>query len=120
MSTIIVFTDDKNWRMDSIDEEGNEGFQVKSYCCPVEFINELLNYRVDSVLLDLDSTGEKTEKMISIIRNIQPKLRIGLMTNKRDNPHLLSALSMGVFSYYLKPVSSNRLQTLLSSAVKGK
>ncbi|MFQ6115413.1 MAG: response regulator [bacterium] len=84
----------------------------------LDFLENLLERYTQLVILDLDILREKVTKLIHIIRSIHKDCKIILILSQEKMSICSTALSMGVFSYLIKPVAVLNAYNIILSALK--
>jgi len=81
----------------------------------LKLINHFLTYYAPLVILDIDFLKNEILEMIQVLKNIHPNTKIILILSPENMPICLTALSQGVVSYQVKPISSSNAAAIISS-----
>lgn len=85
-------------------------------------IEAVHHYRVhapDIVLMDMNMPVLNGLEALKTIKEMDPDARVIIVSAVDDQREILSALSMGAFSYLLKPINEERLFLSLDEACRG-
>lgn len=83
----------------------------------LELINNYLRHYAQLVILDIDVLKEEILNMIQILRAIHREARIVLFLSPENMPICSSALTLGVSSYQLKPISAKTATDIITSVL---
>ena len=106
MYRIFAFTKEKKLIQEvekKILEDVNVEIKINSDI--LEFLESLLRHYAQLVILDVDLLGENVNKVIDIARSIQKDCKIVLVLSHTNMSICSSALTKGIVSYLIKPIS---------------
>ncbi len=83
----------------------------------LEFLESLLRHYAQLVILDLDLLEENVNKVIDVARSIQKDCKIVLMLSNKNMSICSSALTKGIVSYLIKPISVSNAYKIFHSAL---
>lgn len=100
-------------------EEGNE-IQITTCNDSLNLMEKFVSQHTELVILDIDMLKERVVKLINILRTMRKNLQIILILSQ-DNMSICSdALSLGVVSYLIKPLSTDNLHKIISATLRVK
>ncbi len=119
MHRVIVLTQDKDFYLE-VEEHLKDGFTIELHTFDhgLELVNYFLTNYSQLVILDIDIIKEEIINLIEIIRTIHQDAKILLLLSPENMPLCSSALSIGVSSYQLKPLSVKRVLELITTLLQ--
>lgn len=84
----------------------------------LNLIEKYVSIHIQLVILDIDLLNGQLVKLINILRSINKNVKIILISSKDKLPVCSKALSLGILSYLLKPVSVTSLTNLILSSMQ--
>ena len=97
----------------------NKGrFEVKFYTNTFDFLEHFLEWYPQVVIMDVDLIQSNTLKLIRILQKLKKDLKIFLIVSSRNMKVCSQALSMGIITYLLKPISTKNICSLIHSTLK--
>ena len=94
--------------------------ELKIFSDSLNLIDDFVTHHTELVILDLDLLNEKIIKLINTLKTIKKNVQIILILSKDKMPICTKALSLGVLTYFLKPISPTNMSNLILSALKTK
>ena len=118
MNQVLILAEDQNpFEQIAKDIQNLDHFEVHVFQNNLELINYFLTNYAQLVILDLDLLKGETFEMVQILRSLHPESKIVLFLSPENMPICSEALSLGVLSYQVKPVSRNRILEIIDSAL---
>lgn len=119
MERILALTTEKDL-FTGIQEkiQDNADIDIKTCIDNLNLIEKFVSQHTELVILDIDLLQEKVIKLINILRSINKNLKIILILSNDKMAICSSALSLGVVSYLIKPISINNLAKIISATLK--
>jgi len=119
MQKILVFSADVELFLEVEESlKKNEEIEFLLFQHSLELVNHFLSYYASLVILDIDLLKSEILEMIQVLRNIHANSRIVLILSQENMPICSAALSLGVLSYQIKPLSSTNVTELVSSILR--
>ena len=119
MQKILVFSADVELFFEVEESlKKNQDIEFLLFQHSLELVNHFLSYYASLVILDIDLLKNEILEMIQVLRNIHANSRIVLILSQENMPICSAALSLGVLSYQIKPLSSNNVTELVSSILR--
>ena len=116
MNQILVLTEDQDYFSDITKAVQNlNHFEIHIFNHNLELINYFLTNYAQLVILDLDILKSETFEMIQILRSLHSDTKIVLFLSSENMPICSEALSFGLLSYQIKPVSRESTLKIISS-----
>ena len=119
MERILALTTEKDL-FTGIQEkiQDNADIDIKTCIDNLNLIEKFVSQHTELVILDIDLLKEKVIKLINILRSINKNLKIILILSNDKMSICSGALSLGVVSYLIKPISINNLAKIISATLK--
>jgi len=119
MDRILALTNEKEL-FSEIQEKIQDRTEIDIITCMdnLNLIEKFVSQHTELVILDIDLLNEKVIKLINILRAINKNLKIILMLSNDKMSICSLALSLGVVSYLVKPVSNDNLTKIISATLK--
>jgi response regulator of citrate/malate metabolism len=118
MQKILVFSKDVELFLEVEESlKKNDKIEFLLFQHSLELVNHFLSYYASLVILDIDLLKNEILEMIQVLRNIHTNSRIILILSPENMPICSEALSLGVVSYQIKPLSSKNVTELISSVL---
>lgn len=92
--------------------------EILTFSNSLELINHFLKNYAQLVILDIDILGNEILKMIHVLRSIHRGAKIVLILSSENMSICSSALTAGVLSYQVKPVSVKNAADLIISVIQ--
>ena len=119
MNRILVLTTDQDL-FSVVEDSLNklEKVEIKTFDHSLELVNHYLSHYASLIILDIDLLKHETFQMIQVLRSIHAQTKIVLFLSPENMPICSSALSMGVLSYQIKPISEEKLVEIIASLLQ--
>ncbi len=116
MHRVTVLTQDKDFYL-KVKEHLKDSLTIElhTFDHSLELVNYFLTNYSQLVILDIDIIKEEIIYLIEIIRTIHKDTKILLLLSPENMPLCSSALSIGVSSYQLKPLSVKNVLELITT-----
>jgi len=98
--------------------EKDSVYQLKTFTQTLGFLEHFLEWYPQMVILDVDLMKSDTLKFIRILQKLKKDLKILLIASSRNISICSQALSMGIITYLLKPISTGNVYSLIHSTLK--
>lgn len=95
-----------------------ENIEILTFSNPLNLIDKYVNCHSELIILDHDLLNGEITRLMKILRAIKKNPKIILILKENKINECAKAISMGVVSYILKPVSEIELTKLVISTVK--
>jgi response regulator of citrate/malate metabolism len=95
-----------------------ENIEIVTFPDSLNLIDNFVNNHTELIILDLDLLNGEVIKLMKILRAIKKNSQIILILTENKIKECSKAISMGVVSYILKPVSEIELTNLVISTLK--
>lgn len=116
MQKILIFSADVALFLEVEESlKKNEEIEFFLFQHSLELVNHFLSYFSPLVILDIDLLKNEIQEMIQVLRNIHPNSKIVLILSSENMPVCSAALSLGVVSYQIKPLSVANVTEIISS-----
>ena len=92
--------------------------EIKTSSDILQFLENLLKNYTQFVILDVDLLCENVNKVIDITRSIQKDCKIILVLSQKNMPICSSALTKGIVTYFIKPISVSNAYKIILSALR--
>ncbi|UCF64315.1 MAG: response regulator [bacterium] len=116
MNRILVLSEDNDYFSDISEAiQSLDHIEINTFSHSLELINFFLTNFAQLVILDLDVLRGETFEMIQILRSLHTKTKIVLFLSSENMPICSEALTFGVLSYQIKPVSRERTLEIIRS-----
>lgn len=100
-------------------EEVSE-IQITTCDDSLNLMEKFVSQHAELVVLDIDMLKEGVVKLINILRTMKKNLQIILMLSQTNMSICSEALSLGVVSYLIKPVSTDNLHKIITATLRVK
>lgn len=117
MTQILVVDDEPDLQRFIADELRDAGYQVDTASDGVEAVLRVLNGGVDAVLMDIRMPRLDGVDALRILRRIAPSVPVILWTGQAGRGDMLEATRNGAVTCLLKPVSLDRVQSILDAVL---
>lgn len=117
MSKLLVVDDEKNVCYSLEKALASEELEVLCACSATDGIEQVRNESPDVVLLDVRLPDFSGLEAYGIIREIDPRLPVIVMTAHSTTETAIEAMKMGAYEYLLKPVDLRQLRQVVSGAL---
>jgi DNA-binding NtrC family response regulator len=91
----------------------NCSYEVRTTGTAEDALRELESFKPDVILLDFNLPGLDGLKAISLIRDIDPRVKVVMMTGHGSVELAVDAMKAGAYDFVTKPVSLSKLRLLL-------
>ncbi len=119
MNRILVLTADEDLFSVVEDSLNNlEKVEIQTFENSLELVNHYLSHYASLIILDIDLLKHEIFQMIQVLRSIHVQTKIVLFLSPENMPLCSSALSMGVLSYQIKPISEVKLAEIIASILQ--
>ena len=107
---------------EKIQEKFEEADEMQITACDdsLNLMEKFVSQHAELVVLDIDMLKEGVVKLINILRTMKKNLQIILMLSQANMAICSEALSLGVVSYLIKPVSTDNLYKIITATLKAK
>jgi len=92
--------------------------EVRTFSESLELIDYFLKQYVPLIVLDIDVLKEKVLHLIRILRSIHRETQFILVLSSKNIQICSAALSQGVVSYQVKPISTENMLEVVASTLK--
>ncbi|HFE64433.1 hypothetical protein B1H10_00880 [candidate division KSB1 bacterium 4484_188] len=92
--------------------------EVRTFSESLELIDYFLKQYVPLIVLDIDVLKEKVLHLIRILRSIHRETQFILVLSSKNMQICSAALSQGVVSYQVKPISTENMLEVVASTLK--
>lgn len=119
MDNILVLTNETDLfvKIQKKVEEVNE-VQITTCDDNLNLVEKFISQHTELVILDIDILKERVVKLINILRTMKKNLQIILILSPENMSICSNALSLGVVSYLIKPVSMDNLHKIITATLK--
>ncbi|MBN2365636.1 MAG: DNA-binding response regulator [Calditrichaeota bacterium] len=93
----------------------NDSIDIQIFQHNLELINHFLSHYASLVILDVDLLKNEILEMIQVLKSIHPDCKIVLFLSPENMSFCSAALSLGVISYQLKPLSVKAVVDFITS-----
>jgi len=100
------------------DLEKESVYQLKTFTQTLSFLEHFLEWYPQMVILDVDLIKADILKFIRILQKLKKDLKILLIASSKNISICSQALSMGIITYLLKPISTGNVHSLIHSTLK--
>jgi two-component system nitrogen regulation response regulator GlnG len=118
MQTILIIDDDDNLRESFKKLLIDEGYKVKSAASGEAGLSIVRESLPDTVIIDIRMPGIGGLETYRIIREIEPRLPVIIMTAFGTTDSAIEAIKMGAFDYVLKPFDIPEFLEVISKALE--
>lgn len=95
----------------------NYALEISAYLDELDFLESFQEIHSELVILDIDYLGKRTVKMMRILKNLRKDCIVILLVSEKKIALCSEALSLGAFSYLIKPVSAVNACKLIATAL---
>ena len=108
--------------LEKIQEKFEEAGEIQITACDdsLNLMERFVSQHAELVVLDIDMLKEGVVKLINILRTMKKNLQIILMLSQANMAICSEALSLGVVSYLIKPVSMDNLYKIITATLRAK
>ncbi|GAB4338471.1 MAG: hypothetical protein Kow0037_22520 [Calditrichia bacterium] len=119
MKTAILISQNSDEWID-LEKELSKSKELRLYVYSdvLELVEFLLNRFCDLVILDVDMFKEKTVQLVRLINRLHSNVRVILLSDQENMSYCSAALSYGVMSYQIKPITPYSLIHLISNSIQ--
>lgn len=116
MYNVLILTDDANFYKE-VEKKINGIKKIKfhTFHHGLELINFFLTNYAQLVILDIDVLQNEIIEMIQVLRTIHKETKILLLLSPVNMPLCSNALSLGISSYQIKPISQENVTELITT-----
>lgn len=95
-------------------------FPIEITACvdQLDFLENFQKKHSELVILDIDYLDKQTTKMMRILKNMGKDCEFILLLSEKKITICSEALSIGVFTYLIKPVSVKNAVNIISAALR--
>ena len=115
---IVCLVDDDLSVLKSIERLlASDGFSVRAFNKPKEFITHVQAHAVPLVVLDIwmeEMSGLEVQAQLSAL---SPNTRVIIITGREDQTAKLAALQLGVIAFFTKPFDDNQFLNAVRGAL---
>jgi two-component system, NtrC family, response regulator AtoC len=97
---------------------GGRGYETRTVGSAEDALRELETFKPDAILLDFNLPGMDGLKAIARIREIDPQIRILMLTGHASVELAVDAMKAGAYDFLTKPVSLSKLCLLLEKLTR--
>ena len=115
--TIIVADSDEEVRKQLFFRLSTKGYEVKTTDSASDLIREV-EKTTGIVVLDVELSGMKAYEMIPLVKRINPKLPIIVMSASSSVELAQRIRNEGIFFYAMKPIDADEIETVVESAFR--
>jgi len=119
MERILALTNEKDLFygiQEKIKDKTN--IDIKTCIDNLNLIEKFVSQHTELVILDIDLLNDRVIKLINILRSINKSLKIILILSNDKMSICSHALSLGVVSYLIKPISIDNLTKIITATLK--
>jgi DNA-binding NtrC family response regulator len=119
MYKLLVLSEEENL-FSEVEEnvQHNDSLEVRTFRHSLEMINYFLSHYASLIILDVDLLKSELLEMIQVLKSIHGEVRIILFLSPENMPLCSSAISLGILSYQIKPVSPETVMDIISSVLQ--
>jgi DNA-binding NarL/FixJ family response regulator len=121
MAKVLIYEDNPQLREGlTMLIDGSEGFKVlAAYKNCMNAVDEVEAFNPDVVLMDIDMPGRTGIEALKLIREVNPHVKILMLTVFDDNKNVFEAIRGGANGYILKKTPPSRLLEYIGEAATG-
>lgn len=106
---IVVVEDNDNLRETVVELLRDQGHSVRGLDCAEDLDDVAAQLAIDLLVVDLNLPGEDGLSLTQRLRRVQPRLRVLMMTSRRELPDRVQGYESGADIYLTKPMSLEEL-----------
>ena len=91
--------------------------EIMSFSNTLDLIDSFQNFHSNLVILDIDFLKTEVTKLIKLLRTSKSDFKVVLMLSAENMAICSNALSVGVVSYLIKPISISNAMDIICSAL---
>lgn len=118
MTKILVVDDDPQLRQSFDRLLIREGYETLTAPSAEDGINKVRSFQPDLIIMDVRMSGMTGLEAFKIIKEIDPKIPVIIMTAYGTTDSAIEATKLGAFDYILKPFDIPDVLNLIDKAVK--
>ncbi len=116
----ILVVDDEQDILDFLAEDfGGKGLNVDTALNGQEALESIMANLPDLVFLDVRMPGMDGIAVLKKIKEIDPAMKVVMMTAVQDEEVIEQAMSLGALDYILKPISLDYLDDVIMAKISG-
>jgi DNA-binding NtrC family response regulator len=115
--TIIVADSDEEVRKQLFFRLSTKGYEVRTTDSASDLIREV-EKTIGIIVLDVELSGMKAYEMIPLVKRINPKLPIIVMSASGSVELAQRIRNEGIFFYAMKPIDADEIETVVESAFR--
>jgi len=118
MHRILALTSDKETSIELKNALSKpDSIEMLSYSSTLDLLESFQNFHSNLVILDIDLLKDEVTKMINLLRSSRSDFKLILILSSENMSFCSKALSLGVVSYLIKPISISNSVKIISSAL---
>lgn len=114
MTKILLVDDDADFRLVLKKTLTGQGYEVMTANDGVRGLQAVMDVPLDMILLDLNMPNRDGMETLRLIRTVQPKARIIILSGYMSEAQQTEARKWGVVDVMLKPISMKTLADTIS------
>ena len=91
--------------------------ELISFTNTLDLLDSFQNFYSNLVILDIDLLKDEVTKMIKLLRSTKSEFKVVLILSSENMQFCSNALSLGVVSYLIKPISISNIVEIIYSAL---
>jgi two-component system nitrogen regulation response regulator GlnG len=115
--TIIVADSDEEVRKELFFRLSTKGYEVKITDSASDLIREV-EKTSGIIVLDVELSGMKAYEMIPLVKKVNPKLPIIVMSASSSVELAQKIRNEGIFFYAMKPIDADEIETVVEGAFR--
>lgn len=116
MYNVLILTNDANFYKEVEKKiSGINRIKFHTFDHGLELINFFLTNYAQLVILDIDVLQNEILEMIQVLRTIHKETKILLLLSPVNMPLCSNALTLGISSYQIKPISQENVIELITT-----
>jgi len=115
--TVIVADGDEKLRKQLFLCLSNKGYDVRTADSASNLMREV-ERSVGIIVMDVDLPGMKAHEMIPLVKRVNPKLPIVVMSASSSIELAQRIRNAGIFFYAMKPIDVGEIETVIESAFR--
>lgn len=116
--TILIADSDGATRLSLSMFLAKEGYRVQTAGIGSEVIQKVQNIGIDVLIMDVELSGMKGYEIVPILKKIDPKLPIIIMSNDTSLELAKKVRETEVFFYAIKPLDLEEIKLAIKDALK--
>ncbi len=112
LKVLAIYKEDENMNV-AIKLLENKGYDLFSETSVFQAIATATEYRVDTIILDIDNLESKEIEFVDVVRNLNPNLFILILFSNPNREKAFKFIERGADCYILKPFYINELFAIL-------